>query len=101
MRLYQKPDVNVLTKLLSNPLLINGLSNSLPFAMVVPNVITKGTSLCQPTKKKKKKRTTLYQMHLKPGWVCCESGSGKGLIVCVCILDQDQHLKTDPGLYGI
>ena len=55
MRLYQKPDVNVLTKLLSNPLLINGLSNSLPFAMVVPNVITKGTSLCQPTKKKKKK----------------------------------------------
>ena len=51
--------------------------------------------------KKKKKRTTLYQMHLKPGWVCCESGSGKWFIVCVCILDQDQHLKTDPGLYGI
>lgn len=59
MRLYQKPDVNVLTKLLSNPLLINGLSNSLPFAMVVPNVITKGTSLCQPTKKKKKKKGQL------------------------------------------
>ena len=40
-------------------------------------------------------------MHLKPGWVCCESGGGEGLIVCVRILGQDQHLKTDPGLYGI
>ena len=59
MRLYQKPDVNVLTKLLSNPLLINGLSNSLPFAMVVTNVITKRTSVCQPKKQRKRKRGQL------------------------------------------
>ena len=68
MRLYQKPDVNVLTKLLSNPLLINGLSNSVPFAMVVPNVITKGTSLCQPTKKKKKKKDN-FVPNASQAWV--------------------------------
>ena len=38
--------MSALRRLLSNSLLINGLSNSLPFVMIVPNVITKGTSLC-------------------------------------------------------